>query len=176
MRVSLGIGDMALTETQQARVTAINAALSKRGSGVMVGDARQALVDELGTLYLNFVEPRGLALAPEKQARLDETQEARAAELSAVLRKSGKDRVDGVERRAMVDELSTMLGAVEHTPAPLAPEKQARLDVINARLRNHAIGSSKDSFLSAIDRNALAQEAFDLCAEPAPPADGGSAA
>jgi hypothetical protein len=106
---------------------------------------------------------------------LTETQEARVAELNAALRKSGQDRVEGSERRAAVDELNGLLGGVEHPPVPLTPEKQVRLDQINTRLRDHALGRSKDAWLSAIDRAALADEAFGIL-NPAPTADGGSAA
>jgi hypothetical protein len=71
---------------------------------------------------------------------LNEMQEVRAAAINEALQKKGADRPGGADRRALVEELSAILGVVEHTQAPLPPERQARLDQINTRLREAATG------------------------------------
>ena len=93
---------------------------------------------------------------------MDAAQETRVAEITAQLQKRGPDEVTGGARRALADELTTLLTGPAASPAAIAPEKQARLDEITAQLRDQATTSDPTKLLTVTERNDLAREASDI--------------
>jgi hypothetical protein len=87
---------------------------------------------------------------------------ARAAEINAELEKRGVNEVIGADRRALADELTTLLTGPAASPAAIDPQKQRRLDEITATLRDQAATSDPTKRMTAIERTELAREASDI--------------
>jgi hypothetical protein len=103
--------------TQEARAAEINAALQKRGADAVTGEARRALVAELGVL-LSGPEELPLTLTPEQQGRANDItrrlQDHAAGKPDAHL--------DVFERGRLRDELAQLLGAGEVTASPASTD------------------------------------------------------
>jgi hypothetical protein len=84
-------------------------------------------------------------------------QEARVAEINALLQTRGADELRGPARVALVHELGGLLGAAGEAAVALPPEKQARAEEIGRRLRDHAAGKP-DARLDVFERGRLGSE------------------
>jgi hypothetical protein len=98
---------------------------------------------------------------------LDQTQQARADEINALLRKSGTGEL---KRTALLDELVGLLGTGERKLAPVGAENKRRYDEITTKLLDDAMGKP-GAFIGALERAALADELANI---PFGDADAGS--
>jgi hypothetical protein len=88
---------------------------------------------------------------------LDPTQEARADEINAALRKTGTGALRGPERTAVLDELAGIYGSGEQKLAPVGADNRARFNEITSKLLDDAMGKP-GPFIGALERAALADE------------------